>query len=547
LNPNHALDRIRRLIERGEHSAALQHCEELLAQIPGNPELLCAVAAATFMARDPATALVRLDEALHIAPGLLQAHLHKASMLDSLGDQQEALACYRRAMEVDPRSIDAHFGVAVLSERQGRFADAEPAYRACLDMRPELPPALLGLGNALRGQGRLDEARDAYLNAIALDAELVGAHNNLGNLYQEMEDYESARACYHEVVARVPDHANAWYNLGVCQGYLGEPEDAEEALAEARRVNPRDARILMNHGIALQKVERHDDALDAFHSAIARAREAGEGNDLDLMGKLASRVVDVYLQRGDAQAALRCCDAFLEQRPGDSSMLATRAVVLNDLGEDAALQEIIDWQHLVRPMSVPLPEGYASMREFNEALSEHVLNHPTLQYSPGDHATRNGLHTGDLMLEPKGPIADLEQALWRLLAEHEALIASARPDHPFLGYRPETLDLRIWGVVMHRAGHQIPHIHAASWVSGCYYPRVPGFVAGSHNTQAGWIEFARTPDWYHYQREVPSQAFPPSEGNLFLFPGYLWHRTIPFEQDAERISIAFDFVPGAGA
>jgi hypothetical protein len=35
----------------------------------------------------------------------------------------------------------------------------------------------------------------------------------------------------------------------------------------------------------------------------------------------------------------------------------------------------------------------------------------------------------------------------------------------------------------------------------------------------------------------------PVEGLLVLFPSYLYHRTIPFEGDAPRISVAFDFVP----
>ena len=33
------------------------------------------------------------------------------------------------------------------------------------------------------------------------------------------------------------------------------------------------------------------------------------------------------------------------------------------------------------------------------------------------------------------------------------------------------------------------------------------------------------------------------EGRVVLFPSYFYHRTIPFESDEQRISIAFDLMP----
>ena len=35
-------------------------------------------------------------------------------------------------------------------------------------------------------------------------------------------------------------------------------------------------------------------------------------------------------------------------------------------------------------------------------------------------------------------------------------------------------------------------------------------------------------------------------GDMVLFPSYLYHRTLPFESDAERICVAFDVIPETG-
>ena len=46
-----------------------------------------------------------------------------------------------------------------------------------------------------------------------------------------------------------------------------------------------------------------------------------------------------------------------------------------------------------------------------------------------------------------------------------------------------------------------------------------------------------------HARELPTRAIPPEEGRMLLFPSYMYHRTIPFESETRRISIALDAVP----
>ena len=88
-------------------------------------------------------------------------------------------------------------------------------------------------------------------------------------------------------------------------------------------------------------------------------------------------------------------------------------------------------------------------------------------------------------------------------------------------------------------GHQVAHIHPA-WLSGCYYARVPELVASSQEAHAGWIEFGRPGVQIPYTVEPEIRSYQPKEGLVVLFPSYFYHHTVPYESDAERISIAFD-------
>ena len=61
--------------------------------------------------------------------------------------------------------------------------------------------------------------------------------------------------------------------------------------------------------------------------------------------------------------------------------------------------------------------------------------------------------------------------------------------------------------------------------------------------RAGWIEFGRP---YRTLPDAPDatlRTIKPAEGTLLLFPSYLFHRTLPFAGDGERISISFDLQP----
>ena len=61
--------------------------------------------------------------------------------------------------------------------------------------------------------------------------------------------------------------------------------------------------------------------------------------------------------------------------------------------------------------------------------------------------------------------------------------------------------------------------------------------------EAGWIEFGRPPSSFNCTIEPEVKTHRPEEGLMLLFPSYMYHRTIPFETEEERISIAFDVLP----
>ncbi|MGQ0443195.1 MAG: 2OG-Fe(II) oxygenase family protein, partial [Methylophilaceae bacterium] len=100
-----------------------------------------------------------------------------------------------------------------------------------------------------------------------------------------------------------------------------------------------------------------------------------------------------------------------------------------------------------------------------------------------------------------------------------------------------------WYVKMQQGGHLSAHIHEVGWISGAVYLAMP-----KANGNEGAFEYGTHGDDYPILNPKTPLDFPvnhvtPKVGDIVLFPSSLFHRTIPFSANEERICIAFDLKP----
>ena len=62
-------------------------------------------------------------------------------------------------------------------------------------------------------------------------------------------------------------------------------------------------------------------------------------------------------------------------------------------------------------------------------------------------------------------------------------------------------------------------------------------------TKAGWLKFGE-PGPHCDPKLPPDRYIKPQRGMIVIFPSYVWHGTVPFEGDADRLTVAADLVPG---
>ena len=520
--------------EAGQPDEANVLANQVLALAPDHLEALMISGTASVQVGEPEFGLSQLRKAVDLAPEHAETHYNLAKGYIALEIWDQAERALIAAIAANREFLSAQFDLAILLEKQGRPREAELRYREVLDIDPGVADAWLGLGNVQRGQGRLEDAADSYRQANTLSSGTLPAYNNLGNVLLELERFEEAESLYREAIDRSPGRANYWYNLGNLLRRWKKPGPAVEAFDKALSLDPYDKGMRINRGHALREAGRVDGAIEAFSLLAA---------DYPDTGHIHSLLASALTQGGDFEAASLVCDDFLAAHPANPSILSYKAIVWNEEGRDQEVSAFLDFDRLVVPVRVQVPEGFDDMDAFNRALEEHIQNHPSLVFAPGDNATRSGFHSGDLLVEPKGPIADLEAQILQAVESYRRDF-EIDATHPFFSQPPpERLRLLVWSVVLRSQGYQIPHIHPDAWLSGVYYAKVPSFIGAQGSGDDGCIEFGEPNDQLFFARPPPVGCFRPEEGKLFLFPSFLFHRTIPYESDETRISIAFDLVP----
>ncbi|NNF52049.1 MAG: tetratricopeptide repeat protein [Gammaproteobacteria bacterium] len=392
------------------------------------------------------------------------------------------------------------------------------------------------LGHVEQRMGDAGAARRAFSRAAGLRPGWAPPLFRLGLLDIDAGEFISAEKSLEQSLQLDENNSEAWTALGVARHRQGNNAAASEAYRSALALNPRNTEAMGNLAISL-----HDDG--QLGEAIAGYRQVLTLAPGDL--RAASHLADALLEAGDCQAALTVTDDLLQRFPGHSGALSSRGVALHRLAMHKDYEALVDMQALIFPFDLSVPEGFASLGEFNAALARHVQGHETLRYEPSGHATRGGHHTGDLLRFEKGPVAELERAVRQAVDAYMRRPADLS-GHPVQVSAPSQYKLSMWSVIMHSAGHQLPHVHPSAWLSGVYYAQLPGVVSEQGSDQAGWIEFGQPPEKLAGGSAFPVRRFAPREGRMFLFPAFLYHQTVPFVSDEPRISLAFDVTPLAG-
>ena len=361
-------------------------------------------------------------------------------------------------------------------------------------------------------------------------------HQHLASIAGETGDAPKALDHLNAAAKLQPNNPETWLKIGV----LNMEQEAFAAAADAyrrlTRLAPGNPEALVYLADALQNGAEAEASIDIYREALALAPDhAAAWTNLAM----------ACLREGRWDEALDAVDRQLELMPGHTGALSLKCIALPELGRDAELRALVDFDRLIGRFDIsPDPAAYPDLQTFNRALAGYCKAHPSLAYEPKANTTMGGWQTGDMAPDGAPAIAELlrqvEACVHRYVDERPL-----QPGHPFLGQRPKGWNYYLWGTVLKSEGHQASHIHRDGWLSGVYYADLPEGVGENRQGDSadGWIEFGEPQAYPKSKAESETRTYEPVEGRLYLFPSYFYHRTVPFNAARPRVSLAFDLQP----
>lgn len=449
------------------------------------------------------------------------------------GKKSEAEAECRALLAISPDDAETLSMLAAVLIERGGFAEAESALRRALELAPHSPIPWTNYGRILQQQNRWAEAETHYAAAAASFPQIPLFHLTLGQVAQRAGHFAQAETAFRRAAELEPRNATAVMLLGMVVLRQERADEAADLFRRAIEIDPKLAAAYGNLGNAEQK--RGD--LAAAEAAYERASILDPKDALSYVSLGLAK-----LRRGDAREAAEIFDRALTRFGPERRAAAwfpyARAQELGQMpaGFRAELARLIS------RVSLTPPPGYSSIAEFNKALAEALRADTTTVWEPLGKATRKGGQTGLLLDNPREPFLAFEQTLRHAIDAHFDAIKREK-NHPFLGFVPKTYQLDLWGTLLSEGGHQHSHIHVGGWMSGVYYVALPPTMGDGAASRDGWIEFGHPPPDFDAAFEPQTLTYEPREGDAFFFPSYVFHRTLPFSGNVQRISLAFDVKP----
>ncbi|MGH9334284.1 MAG: protein kinase domain-containing protein [Vicinamibacteria bacterium] len=256
-------------------------------------------------------ALASLDRALVLRPNFVEAHRSRASVLLSLGREEEAEAAVERALAIDPGAASAYQTLGrVYFLGCGDFARAAEYYEKALALNPQAGWAALQLAHCAALSGDLSRAESAAWRAVVLQEEflsgregqlIVGAYVRLGQSFALQGRYAEALHQFDrelEFLQRV-DHALRSRIFIELHQRIGD--------ARIRQGDAAGGRAAL--GLAIEAFERRlrtgaDDPSTRYYAACAYALRGEVEAALDSLEKAASSRRRLTVARARVEPAL---------------------------------------------------------------------------------------------------------------------------------------------------------------------------------------------------------------------------------------------------
>jgi len=418
------------------------------------------------------------------------------------------------------------FDLAVQNHQKNNLQVAENLYKEILKTSPDHFESIFSLGTLLGQTKRFDLAKPLLQKSIQIQPNYAIAHSNLGNIQRELGEHQKAISSYEKAIQINPNYADSHYNLGLVYGELGELQKEKSCYEKAIQINPNYADVCNNLGRVLQELGEQQKAMSYFEKAIEinPSHTNALNNMLRFLYTMDDQSIffkklDDRIKQGEINALIGSLSSRSEIKYGIKR--------LNPFCEDP----------LKYVLKTNLTERYDFKNIFVKGVKNIIKDDMVLRRR--QDLITNGYQTaGNLFVQKNDFIDKIKNIIHLEIEKYQIHFKDSKEG--LIRSWPTTYNLNGWLVSMKSGGKLSAHMHEEGWVSGSVYINVPPKLKTNSGNLVVCIEDEKhTTGKSINQKKIIDVV----TGSLCLFPSSLYHYTIPFEAEEERIVLAFDLMP----
>jgi tetratricopeptide (TPR) repeat protein len=238
---------------------------------------------------------------------------------------------------------------AKIDLEHGQYAEAEKILRARLTDHASEAEARYLLAYALFRENKPADSLKEYTEAARQRAPRATELKTVALDYVLLNDYDDAEHWARYSLSLDANDAEAWYEFGRIEYTLNRFRAAVDAFQRALQLDPVSVKAENNLGLALEGLNRTDEALIAFRKAVAMQASSQRPSEQPLLN-LAKLLID----RNHLDEALPLLQQASQISPRDWKTLAQLGRLYSEKGELSAAREALEQAVAIEPQKASL-------------------------------------------------------------------------------------------------------------------------------------------------------------------------------------------------
>jgi len=380
--------------------------------------------------------------------------------------------------------------------------------------------------NALahKNQKEFKKALKIFDKIININPKIDYVYQNMANIFFDLGNMTSAIEYQKKALELNPKNIRSMNGLGLALSNSGDDIAAIGYYKRALEINSNDSETNYNIATSYRKIEKYKEA--SLHYSRSDNKKS-KSFQLECMYLAGDVVLDDFY-------------SLLEILGRDENLFPIAASVSAHAAVRYSMPD--PYPFCKEPFGFIKKFNLYDHKDFNDNLInrflEDVDNSNITQR--GQSLLKNGLQTsGNLFLLEHESVKQMVEIIESKLAEYRSFYENRNVG--LVKSWPKKYRLFGWLIQIKSGGSLSSHMHNEGWLSSSIYLKRPNKKKEHDGDIAFCLDGGNFPEIHQLQSE--KEIIDISKGDMVSFPSSLFHSTVPFSSDEDRVTLAFDVIP----